>query len=299
MASGFLKKRKTPNRGALSGLSLQKRLPRKNPLGNLLARARSLNMQIPYDKPFGVFLRYLKDAYPHAEFGEGFIPIIAHKATAGYALEKYFPEIMPEFMKRNGEFVYAISEPGWANSPLNIKSELKKTEDGSHELYANKSFILDGELGIFVAKFDKEFVLVMVDTDYYRSSRVPLEMPEATYRVSADRFVTHYRAEFTANLGAAALYRTISKREILLLSRTIVFREQVAYAVLAAAEAAKIADMSAIESRVELLCQRAKEEPGQDDIGIAREILSAALVRITARPDAHGFWKWLARFVKA
>jgi hypothetical protein len=254
-------------------------------------------MKIAYDKPFGAFLRYLKDAYPKAEYGEGFIPMVAHKATAGYAIEKYFPELIPEFVKRKGEFVYAISEPGWANSPLNIKSELKKLEDGSFELYANKGFILDGELGIFVTRLDKEFALVMVDTDYYRGFRVPLEMPEATFRVSADRFVTHYKAEFTANLGSA-LYRTISKRDILLLSRTIVFREQVAYAILAAAEAAKNADMSAIDSRVELLCQRAKEEPGQDDIAVAREILSAAIVRILAQPNPHGFWKWLGRFVK-
>jgi hypothetical protein len=266
-------------------------------------------MQIPYDKPFGDFLRYLRETYPKAEYAEALIPAVAHKATAGYALEKYFPEIIPEYLKRNGEFVYAISEPDWANSPLNIRSELKKLDDGSYELYANKSFILDGDLGIFVTRFgappvvtgaqslEKEFALVMVDTDYYRNSRVSLAMPEATYRVSADRRVTHYRAEFTANLGSA-LFRTITKRDVLLLSRTIVFREQIAYAVLAAAEAAKYADMSAIESRVELLCQRAKEEPGQDDIAVAREILSAAIVRILAQPDAHAFWKWLGRFVK-
>lgn len=285
MASGSLRKK------------TQKGLPRKNPLHKLLDRVLPVNMQIPYDKPFGAFLRYLKDAYPHTEYAEGLIPAVAHKATAGYALEKYFPEIIPEFIKRNGEFVYAISEPGWANSPLNIKSELRKLDNGSYELYANKAFVLDGELGIFVARYDKEFALVMVDTDYYRNSRVPLEMPEATYRISAERFVTHYRAEFTANLGAA-LFRTITKREVLLLSRTIVFREQVAYAILAAGEAAKYADMSGIESRVELLCQRAKEEPGQDDIAVAREILSAAIVRILAQPGAHGFWKWLGRFVK-
>lgn len=258
---------------------------------------KKTRMQVPYDKPFGDFLRYIADAYPHAEYGESFIPMIAHKATAGYALEKYFPEILPEFLKRNGEFVYAISEPGWRNSPLNIQSELRSLDDGSYELYANKSFILDGELGIFVAKHKKDFALVIVDTDYYRSFRVPLEMPEATYRVAADRYVTHYRAEFTANLGAV-LFRTISKRDVLLLSRTIVFREQIAYAVLAAAEAAKTSDMSAVESRVDMLCQRAKEEPGPDDIAVAREILSAAIVRILAQPNAHGFWKWLARFVK-
>lgn len=258
---------------------------------------KKIRMQVPYDKPFGDFLRYIADAYPHAEYGESFIPMIAHKATAGYALEKYFPEILPEFLKRNGEFVYAISEPGWRNSPLNIQSELRSLDDGSYELYANKSFILDGELGIFVAKHKKDFALVIIDTDYYRSFRVPLEMPEATYRVAADRYVTHYRAEFTANLGAV-LFRTISKRDVLLLSRTIVFREQIAYAVLAAAEAAKTSDMSAVESRVDMLCQRAKEEPGPDDIAVAREILSAAIVRILARPNAHGFWKWLARFVK-
>lgn len=254
-------------------------------------------MKIPYDKPFGVFLSYLRDAYPKAEYPEAFIPLVAHKATAGHVLEKYFPELMPEFLKRNGEFVYAISEPGWQNSPLNMKSELRKQPDGSYELYANKAFVLDGDLGIFVAKAEREFALVMVDTDYYRSFRVPLEMPEATYRVAADRYVTHYRTEFTANLGSA-LFQTISKREVLLLSRTIVFREQIAYAVLAAAEAAKTADMSAIESRVDLLCSRAKEEPGQDDIAVAREILSAAIVRILAQPQAHGFWKWLAKFVK-
>jgi len=270
-------------------------LPHRLRRGKLCARSRA--MQIPYDKPFGEFLRFLKDTYPRAEYAEGYIPIIAHKATAGYALQKYFPEIMPEFYKKKGEFVYAISEPGWANSPLNIKSELRKLEDGSYELYANKGFILDGDLGIFVSKFQAEFALVMVDTDYYRSFRTPLDMPEATYRVSADRYVTHYRAEFTANLGAA-LFCTISKRDILLLSRTIVFREQVAYAVLAAAEAAKHSDMSAINSRVELLCNRAKEEPGQDDIAVAREILSASIVRILASENPHGFWKWLGRFVK-
>lgn len=254
-------------------------------------------MNVPYDKPFGEFLRYVRDNFPKAEFPESFVPIIAHKATAGYVLQKYFPEIFPEFLKRNGEFVYAISEPGWGNSPLNIKSELKKKSDGSFELFANKSFVLDGEIGIFLAKYEKDFALVVVDTDYYRSFRVPLEMPEATYRVAADRFITHYRAEFTANLGSA-LFQVIGRREILLLSRTIVFREQVAYAVLAAAEAAKHSDMSAIDSRVELLCNRAKEEPGQDDIAVAREILSASIVRILADPNVHGFWKWLARFVK-
>jgi hypothetical protein len=93
-------------------------------------------------------------------------------------------------------------------------------------------------------------------------------------------------------------FAELSKREILLFARNVVFREQVAYSVLAAAEAAKEHAMKAIESRVDLLCQRAKEEPGQDDIAIAREILSASIVRILSRPDAHGFWKWLARFVK-
>jgi hypothetical protein len=85
---------------------------------------------------------------------------------------------------------------------------------------------------------------------------------------------------------------------MLLFARTVVFREQVAYAVLAAAEAEKEHDMAAIQSRVDLLCQRAKEEPGHDDIAIAREILSAAIVRILEKPGAHGFWKWLSRFVK-
>lgn len=253
--------------------------------------------RIPYDKPFSEFLRFIHKEYPKAEFAEGFVPVVAHKATAGYALQKYFPEIMPEFIRRNGEFVYAISEPGWGNSPLNIKSELKKQPDGSFEIYANKSFVLDGEIGIFVTKFEKEFALVVVDTDYYRSSRVALDLPEATYQVGPDRYTTHYKAEFTANLGSA-LFQTLGKRDILLLSRTIVFREQVAYAVLAAAEAAKHSDMSAIASRVELLCNRAKEEPGQDDIAVAREILSASIVRILAQPNAHGFWKWLSRFVK-
>lgn len=254
-------------------------------------------LHVPYDKSFGEFLRFIGPSYATAEYPEAFIPFIAHKATAGYAIQTYFPELVDEFVKRNGEFVYAISEPGWKNSPLNIQSELRPKGNGAFELYANKSFILDAELGVFAVKYEKEYALVIVDTDYYRSSRVALEMPEATYQVGPGKTVTHYRAEFTADLDIVP-FRAVSKREILLLARTIVFREQVAYAVLAVAEAAKHNDMSALKSRVDLLCQRAKEEPGQDDIAVAREILSAAIVRILAQENAHGFWKWLGRFVK-
>ncbi len=254
-------------------------------------------MQVPYEKPFGEFLRFVHTTYASAPYGEAYIPFIAHKATAGYVLEKYFPELIPEFIRRNGQFVYAISEPGWKSSPLNIRSELRRLSDGSYELYANKSFILDAETGVFAVRYGKEFALVIVDTDQYRSARLPLDMPEATYKVSETESVTHYRAEFTVPLSIVP-FREVSKRDILLLSRTIVFREQVAYAILAAAEAAKYHDMTAINSRVELLCQRAKEEPGQDDIAVAREILSSAIVRILAEPNPHGFWKWLGRFVK-
>lgn len=254
-------------------------------------------MTVPYEKPFGEFLRFVRDSYAQAEFPEAYVPYIAHKATAGYAIEKYFPELVPEFISRRGEFVYAISEPGWKNSPLNLKSRLTELEDGSYELYAVKSFILDAELGVFAVRHNEEFALVIVDTDYYRSVRIPLDMPEATYRVGTEKSITHYRAEFTSRMNIVPFVK-LSKRDILLLSRTIVFREQIAYAVLAAAEAQKKNDMSAIASRVELLCQRAKEEPGQDDIAVAREILSSAIVRILDNPNAHGFWKWLGRFVK-
>ncbi len=254
-------------------------------------------MEIPFDKPFGEFLKFIRSAYPKADYPEAFIPIIAHKATAGYALEKYFPGLISEFVARKGEFVYAISEPGWQNSPLNIKSTLTETADGGYRLYANKSFILDAELGVFAVKFRDHFALVIVDTEKYRQHRTALEMPEATYHVGPEKFIRHYSAEFTIELDIVP-FAELSKREMLLFSRAVVFREQVAYAVLAAAEAAKDHDMSAIESRVDLLCQRAKEEPGQDDIAIAREILSASIVRILANPHAHGFWKWLSRFVK-
>ncbi len=254
-------------------------------------------MEVPYEKPFGEFLKFIRAAYPRAEYPEAFIPFIAHKATAGHAIEKYFPELVPEFVARKGEFVYAISEPGWQNSPLNMKSLLTENEGGGYTLYANKSFILDAALGVFAAKYRDRFALVIVDTEKYRDHRTPLEMPEATYRVGPGESIRHYRAEFTITLDIVP-FAELSKREILLFSRAVVFREQVAYAVLAAAEAGKEHDMSGIQSRVDLLCQRAKEEPGQDDIAIAREILSAAIVRILARPDAHGFWKWLARFVK-
>lgn len=271
-------------------------------------------MIVPYQKSFGEFLRFIHDSYARAEYPEAYVPMIAHKATAGFVLEKYFPEAISDFLRREGKYVYGISEPGWKNSPLNIRSELRILPDNSFELYANKAFLLDGEMGVFVAKVaatpsvgaatsghpvrsEKEFALVIVDTDFYRSTRVRLEMPEATYRVGPETFMNHYRAEFTANLGAPA-WCAISKREVLLLSRTIVFREQVAYAILAAAEAAKLSDMSSVESRVELLIKRAKEEPGQDDIAVAREILSAAIVRILASESPHGFWKWLGRFVK-
>ncbi|MBL8032380.1 MAG: hypothetical protein JNJ69_01680 [Leptospiraceae bacterium] len=256
-----------------------------------------MNTAIPYEKPFADFLRYVYETYPKSAFPESYVPIIAHKATAGYAVEKYFPELLPEFVKCHGDFVYAISEPGWKNSPLNIQSELKKLPDGSFELYANKSFILDADVGVFVVRHEKEFALVIVDTDNYRTTRVALDMPEATYLVGDGHYITHYRAEFTIPLSIVP-YRPISKRDILLLSRNIVFREQVAYAVLAAAEASKSSDTTALQSRVDLLFKRAKEEPGQDDIAVAREILSAAIVRIVAKPDAHGFWKWLAKFVK-
>ncbi|MFO1480128.1 MAG: hypothetical protein U1F40_08020 [Turneriella sp.] len=254
-------------------------------------------MEIPYEKPFGEFLKFIRTAYPKAEYPEAFIPYIAHKATAGYALEKYFPGLVSEFVARKGELVYAISEPGWQNSPLNMKSTLTETEGGGYSLYANKSFILDAELGVFAVKYRDHFALVIVDTEKYREHRTALEMPEATYRVGPDKSTRHYRAEFTIALDIVP-FAELNKREILLFSRAVVFREQVAYAVLAAAEAAKEHDMSGIQSRVDLLCQRAKEEPGQDDIAIAREILSASIVRILAKPGAHGFWKWLSRFVK-
>jgi len=254
-------------------------------------------MEIPYEKPFGEFLKFIRVAYPAAEYPEAFIPFIAHKATAGHAIEKYFPELVPEFVARKGEFVYAISEPGWQNSPLNMKSLLTENEGGGYTLYANKSFILDAALGVFAAKYRDRFALVIVDTEKYRDHRTPLEMPEATYRVGPGESIRHYRAEFTIPLDIVP-FAELSKREILLFSRAVVFREQVAYAVLAAAEAAKEHNMSGIQSRVDLLCQRAKEEPGQDDIAIAREILSASIVRILEKPGAHGFWKWLSRFVR-
>jgi hypothetical protein len=262
-----------------------------------MIREQAFNMDVPYEKPFGEFLKFIRTAYPRAEYPEAFIPSIAHKATAGYAIEKYFPELVPDFIARKGEFVYAISEPGWQNSPLNMKSSLTEKEGGGYSLYANKSFILDAELGVFAVKYRDHFALVIVDTERYRDQRTPLEMPEATYLIGAGKSIKHYRAEFTIPLDIVP-FAELSKREILLFSRAVVFREQVAYAVLAAAEAAKEHDMKGIESRVDLLCQRAKEEPGQDDIAIAREILSASIVRILARPNAHGFWKWLARFVK-
>lgn len=254
-------------------------------------------MRPPYDKSFAEFLRFVKDTYAKAEFPEAYIPYIAHKATAGYAIEKYFPELVPEFVKREGKFAYAISEPDWKNSPLNLKSRLGENADGSYELSAQKSFILDADIGIFVVRFKDEFALAIVDTDYYRSSRVALDMPEATYRASADTMIQHYKTEFTATLKIVP-YVALQKRDVLLLSRTIVFREQIAYAILAAAEAQKTGDMRAIASRVEMLCERAKEEPGQDDIAVAREILSAAIVRILDNPHAHGFWRWLGRLVK-
>lgn len=256
-----------------------------------------MSMQIPYEKPFGEFLQFIRKTYPKAEYPEAYIPYIAHKATAGYAIEKYFPGLIPEFIARKGEFVYAISEPGWQNSPLNLKSILTEVEGGGYTLYANKSFILDGELGVFAVKYRDRFALVIVDTEKYRDRRTALDMPEATYRVAKGENVHHYRAEFTIPLEIAP-FAGLSKREMLFFARNVVFREQVAYAVMAAAEAARENDMKGIESRVDLLCQRAKEEPGHDDIAIAREILSAAIVRIVAKPDAHGFWKWLERFVK-
>ena len=254
-------------------------------------------MHVPYDKPFNEFLGFINKTYPTAPYPEAYIPYIAHKATAGYAIEKYFPELVPEFVKRNGQFAYAISEPGWKNSPMNLKSELVRLDDGSFELTASKSFILDAEIGVFAVKYGKEFALVIVDTDLYRTTRVMLDMPEATYRTGPDEHVTHFKAEFRLAMSIVP-FRAISKREMLLLARNIVYREQVAYSILAAAEAAKHHDMSAIHSRVSLLCQRAKEEPGNDDIAVAREILSACIVRIVPEPNVHGFWKWLGRFVK-
>jgi hypothetical protein len=254
-------------------------------------------MEIPYEKPFGEFLRFVRSAYPTAEYPEAFIPYIAHKATAGYAIEKYFPGLVSEFVARKGEFAYAISEPDWQNSPLNLKSVLTENEGGGYTLYANKSFILDAELGVFAVKYRDRFALVILDTDLYRQHRTALELPEATYRIGPDTLIRHYRAEFTIARHIVPCAE-LSKREMLLFARTVVFREQVAYAVLAAAEAEKEHDMAAIQSRVDLLCQRAKEEPGHDDIAIAREILSAAIVRILEKPGAHGFWKWLSRFVK-
>jgi hypothetical protein len=254
-------------------------------------------MTVPYEKSFAEFLRFIYEKYPRAEFPEAFVPWIAHKATAGYVIENFFPELIPEFLKRGGNFVYAISEPGWKNSPLNIRSTLTLQENGSYELSANKAFVLDADIGVFTVRYEDQYALVIVDTDFYRSQRVPLDLPEATFRSGKDEYVRHYKAVFTANVGAVP-FRTISRRDVLLLSRTIVFREQVAYAVMAAAEAGKYSDVTGINSRVALLCDRAKEIPGQDDIAVAREILSAAIVRILAQPDAHGFWKWLGRFVK-
>ncbi|MBV6492744.1 MAG: hypothetical protein LDLANPLL_00741 [Turneriella sp.] len=264
-------------------------------------------MKVPYEKSFSEFLSFLLKAYPDAKYPEKFIPIIAHKATAFYVLQKYFPELTGEFLKLDGKFAYAISEPNWQGSPLNIRSTIKECPDGSHELYLKKSFVLDSTIGIFVVKQlfpedksveeAKSFALVLVDTDYYRSTRVALEKPEATYLVEENTFITHYQMETTVQLKNA-LIQKISKREILLLARSIVFREQVAYAILAYLEASKFTDMASVASRAKLLIQRTREEPGNEEIAIAREILSASIVRILDNANAHPFWKWLSRFVK-
>ncbi|MFO1526200.1 MAG: hypothetical protein U1F16_09535 [Turneriella sp.] len=146
-------------------------------------------------------------------------------------------------------------------------------------------------------RHEKEIGIVIVDTDNYRTTQVALDMPEATYLVGDGQYITHYRAEFTIPAGIVP-YRPISKRDILLLSRNIVFREQVAYAVLAAAKQTnrRRHDCAAIAGRSVI---QAGKEPEQDDIAVGvKFILSAAIVRIVAKPDAHGFCRVLAKFVK-
>ncbi|MFO1526201.1 MAG: hypothetical protein U1F16_09540 [Turneriella sp.] len=55
-----------------------------------------MNTAIPYEKPFADFLRYVYETYPKSAFPESYVPIIAHKATAGYAVEKCtFPSWYP------------------------------------------------------------------------------------------------------------------------------------------------------------------------------------------------------------
>ncbi|MCX7632632.1 MAG: hypothetical protein N2Z22_04790 [Turneriella sp.] len=253
-------------------------------------------MQFPLEAPFNEFLRFICQHYPHAEYPEAFIPIIAQKASAGYIFERYFPERLPEFVERNGAVAYAISEPGWKNSPLTLQSRLEKSS-GQYTLYANKSFILDAEIAIFVVKYLDHFALVILDSELYREFRIPIDRPESSFQVAAGERLCHHRAEFTLRLPSVS-YAPLSRYEMLALARTIFFREQVAYAVLAALEAAKIRHTHSRASRLELLCQRAQDVPSHSDIAIAREILSASIGHILNNPGAHAFWHWLARFAK-
>lgn len=248
-------------------------------------------MNFPFDKPLPEFLTFLVEIYPTLEYPEASIPAVARKASAGYAIQQFFPHLLYDFSARGGAYAYAISEPGWKGSPLNIKSTLTATNDGAQRISIEKSFIPEAERSIFVVRFEDAFALVLLDTDLYRAARVKRTGAEASYRIDAKTILGHYSAQFALE-HQKLQFKSVSKRQMLSLGRAVLYRELVGYALVAGAHAQTLHVDLSLKQKMDALCAALSEEPSKDDAAAAKEILSASLPLILREPNPHGFWVW-------
>lgn len=248
-------------------------------------------MNFPFDKPLPEFLTLLVEIYPTLEYPEAAIPAIARKASAGYAIQQFFPNLLDDFSARGGAYAYAISEPGWKGSPLNLKSILTENSDGTQNIAVDKSFIPEAERSIFVVRFEDAFAFVLLDTELYRAARVKRTGAEASYRIDAQTIIGHYSAQFTLE-NQKLHFKKVNKRQMLSLGRAILYRELVGYALVAGTHAQNTKVDLPLKLKIDALCAALSEEPSKDNVRAAKEILSASLPLILREANPHGFWLW-------
>ena len=249
----------------------------------------------PYPKSFADFLGSIRIKYGTDPYPESYIPLIARKATSYYTCQRFLPDRIDQFIELGGAVAFAISEPEWKNSPANLKSELIHLGDGNYTARIVKGFVLQGEAAIFVLKCGREFAFLWLDRAEYQAHQMMLDRADSVFQMSETEKCVHYKLDFTAKLVKPD-FRPIRKREMLLHARDILYREQVAYAVLAACEAKKHGAMSSIESKLDHLVSIVDEAPSADALTIAKEILAQSMPHILSGETAHPFWKWLSRF---
>jgi len=250
---------------------------------------------LSYLKSFADFLRYIRSSYASSQYPESYIPLIARVATAYYTCRSYFPELVDRFVAFNGEVAFAISEPEWKNSPANLKSELNPVSDHRFVARVIKGFVLEGRAALCVLKWPSEggeFALLWLDQSIYQAHQVMLDRPDSSFQISESETCVHYKLDFETELERPE-FKLLRKREMILLARSVLYREQIAYAVLAACEAQKKPQLT---PKLDLLLSVVDEAYSAEAMTHAKEILADALPSILSHEAAHPFWKWLGRF---